>query len=276
METIKKENYTLTYLQKGDTNEPPIMVIGSPIYYPKLFNNEIYKDLNLIFISHIGFTEIAPEKSKHTLQDVVNDIEQIRQKANLESMYLLGHSGHGFMAMAYAEAYPERVNGVILSNLAPTNKKERQDLSIAYFEETASKERKDYFYQEIAKLEDDIKKAPEKRFSSMNIRMQAHGFYDYTYDGAYLWDDLPNNMPALDFLWGEAFAVYDTEHFFKQWQKPVILLLSDYDYLVAPTNLWDDISNTYHVPVIKFDKSGHNPMLEEPQKYHQALKDFIK
>ena len=83
-------------------------------------------------------------------------------------------------------------------------------------------------------------------------------------------------MPALDFLWGEAFAVYDTEHFFKQWQKPVILLLSDYDYLVAPTTLWDDISNTYHVPVIKFDKSGHNPMLEEPQKYHQALKDFIK
>ena len=49
----------------------------------------------------------------------------------------------------------------------------------------------------------------------MNIRMQPHSFYDYTYDGAYLWDDIYNNMDALDYLWGEAFAVFDTESFFK-------------------------------------------------------------
>lgn len=101
-------------------------------------------------------------------------------------MYLLGHSGHGFMAMAYAEKHPQYVEGIIISNSAPTNKKEHQDNSIAYFEGTASPERKTYFYQEIAKLEQDIKENPEKRFSAMNIRMQAHSFYDFTYDGAYL------------------------------------------------------------------------------------------
>ena len=109
----------------------------------------------------------------------------------------------------------------------------------------------------------------------MNIRMQAHSFYDFTYDGAYLWDDLPNNMLALDHLWGEAFAEYDTDKFFKQWKKPVILLLSDYDYLVAPTSLWDEYSNKYKVPVVKFDHSGHNPMLEEPKAYYDALLHFM-
>lgn len=275
MKTIKKEHYILTYLQKGDTTKTPIMVLGSAIYYPKLFQNPIFESLHLIFATHIGFSKVDPEKSPHTLANVVEDIELIRKELNIDSMYLLGHSGHGFMAMAYAETYPQYVEGVILSNLAPTNQKQRQDQSIVYFEETASPERKAYFYNEIAKLEEDIKNEPDKRFSSMNIRMQAHSFYDFTYDGAYLWDDLPNNMPALDYLWGEAFAEYDTDNFFKQWKKPVILLLSDYDYLVAPTSLWNEYSHQYNVPVVKFDKSGHNPMLEEPKAYFDALLDFI-
>lgn len=275
MKTINKENYQLTYKQTGDPTKPAIMVLGSSIYYPKLFSDPIFNNLNLIFATHIGFTEVAPEKSTHTLEDVVEDIELIRKDADLDSMFLLGHSGHGFMAMAYAETFPERVNGVILSNLAPTNQKSRQDESIQYFEDTAAPGRKEYFYRQLALLENDIKKAPEKRFSAMNIRMQAHSFYDYTYDGAYLWDDLPNNMLALDHLWGEAFAEYDTENFFKQWHKPVILLLSDYDYLVAPTSLWEGISKTYQVPVIKFNQSGHNPMLEEPTLYYEALKNFV-
>ncbi len=275
MKTLKKEHYTLTYLQKGDTTKTPIMVLGSAIYYPKLFQNPIFESLNLIFATHIGFSKVDPEKSAHTLANVVEDIELIRKELNIDYMYLLGHSGHGFMAMAYAETYPQYVEGVILSNLAPTNQKQRQDQSISFFEETATPERKAYFYKEIAKLEDDIKNNPDKRFSSMNIRMQAHSFYDFTYDGAYLWDDLPNNMPALDHLWGEAFAEYDTDKFFKQWKKPVILLLSDYDYLVAPTSLWDEYSNKYKVPVVKFDHSGHNPMLEEPKAYYDALLHFM-
>lgn len=275
MKTIKKEHYILTYLQKGDTTKTPIMVLGSAIYYPKLFQDSIFESLHLIFATHIGFSKVDPEKSPHTLANVVEDIELIRKELNIDSMYLLGHSGHGFMAMAYAETYPQYVEGVILSNLAPTNQKQRQDQSIVYFEETASPERKAYFYNEIAKLEEDIKNEPDKRFSSMNIRMQAHSFYDFTYDGAYLWDDLPNNMPALDYLWGEAFAEYDTDNFFKQWKKPVILFLSDYDYLVAPTSLWNEYSNKYKLPVVKFDNSGHNPMLEEPNAYYDALHNFM-
>ena len=276
MKTIKKENYQLDYFQQGDITKPAIMVLGSAVYYPRLFSNPLYQDLHLIFNTHVGFTDATKETSRHMLKNVVEDIEATRQALGIETLYLLGHSGHGFMAMAYAETYPEHVLGVILSNLAPTNKKIRQDQSIVYFEKKADQERKNYFYQEIAKLESDIQQAPDKRFSSMNIRMQAHSFYDFTFDGAYLWKDVPNNMPALDHLWGEAFAEYDTEKFFKNTDIEVILLLSDYDYLVAPTTLWDNISETYQIPIIKFEKSGHNPMLEEAEKYHQVLKKFTQ
>ncbi len=259
----------------GDKEKTPVFVIGSATYYPRLFESDIYKDLNMIYLDHRGFSNPRYE-NKYELDYIVEDIESIRRALDLDEMFLLGHSGHGFMAMAYAKKYPEHVLGLILSNLAPTNNKERQDLSIQYFEENAKQDRKDYFYEQISLLERDIEKEPEKRFSWMNIRMQAHSFYDYKFDGAYLWDDVYNNMDALDYLWGEAFAVYDTESFIKNTEKPVLLLLSEYDYLVSPPSLWDSIIKDTSVKMQLFSKSGHNPMLEEAKKYHKLIKQFIE
>lgn len=276
MNTIIRDGYTLQYRQLGDSNQSPIIVIGSAIYYPRLFQNSIFKTLNLIFIDHRGFSQSTDPNAGFQLADIVEDIEAIRTVLNIEKAYFLGHSGHGFMAMAYAEKYPEHVAGIILSNLAPTNTKERQDGSIAHFENSASDERKHYFYQEIVKLENDINKDPAHRFTHINVRMQAHSFYQYDYDGAYLWDDVINNMPALDYLWGVAFAEFDTKAFIEKCTIPIKLLLSEYDYLVSPTTLWDSILENTNIQPVIFHKSGHNPMLEEPEKYLQALQDFIQ
>lgn len=276
MSYLNRDGFRLQYIQKGDRTKPPIMVIGSAVYYLRLFENNIFKKLNLIFIDHRGFSIAENANASYLLDDVVEDIEAIRRQLGIDELYLLGHSGHGFMAMAYAKKYEQHVLGLILSNLAPNNTQERQDGSIQYFEETASAERKTYFYQEIAKLDAVIKNDPANRFSHMNIHMQAHSFYDFTFDGAYLWEGVHNNMPALDYLWGEAFAIFDTTEFLKQWKKPTLLLLSEFDYLVAPTDLWQTIVETNQIAVIKFERSGHNPMLEEPKAYFEVLQKFIR
>lgn len=275
MKLLIKDNYHFHYQESGDLTKDPIIVIGSAIYYPRLFADDIYNNLHLIFIDHRGF--LKPHgKNEYGLEFIVSDIEAIRKELGYEKVYLLGHSGHGFMAMSYAKQYPEHVLGLILSNLAPNNTKERQDQSIQYFEDYASSDRKNYFYEEIQALKADIKKDPQHRFSHMNIRMQAHAFYDYKFDGSYLWDNVYNNMDALDYLWGEAFATFDTKAFIKANKIPTLLVLSDYDYLVAPTSLWNSLISNTDVKLIKFNKSGHNPMLEEPKQYYEAIKLFIQ
>lgn len=275
METIKKDGFEIHFFQKGNINESPILVIGSSKYYPKLFNNDIYKKLNLIYVDHRGF--LKPQKHNNfSLEDIVSDIEAVRKYYKIKKFYLLGHSGHGFMAMSYAQKYPNHVKGLILSNLAPTNTEERQQNSIKYFEKYADEDRKAYFNNEIKKLSSDIEKDPSNRFSHMNIRMQAQSFFDFKFDGSYLWKDVFNNLEALDYLWGKSFAKFDTNEFFKSFNKPILLLLSDYDFLVAPTNLWDPIILNTNVQLFKFQKSGHNPMLEEPIKYFELLSNFTK
>jgi len=103
MNTIIQDGYTLQYRQLGDSNQSPIIVIGSAIYYPRLFQNSIFKTLNPIFIDHRGFSQSIDPNAGFQLADIVEDIEAIRTELGIKQAYFLGHSGHGFMAMAYAD-----------------------------------------------------------------------------------------------------------------------------------------------------------------------------
>ncbi len=94
----------------------------------------------------------------------------------LEDVVILGHSGHAFMALEYARAYPEHVRKVALFNTAPDNSEERQRKSEAFFMETASLERKKRLEKDIVNLPLDIKRNPERRFVHMCIRSEAKAF----------------------------------------------------------------------------------------------------
>ena len=67
-------------------------------------------------------------------------------------------------------------------------------------------ERKHQFAHEIALLEQDLKKEPERRFVHMCIRMGAHSFYDFMFNATSMWDNVHPNMEIIDYLWGVAFA----------------------------------------------------------------------
>lgn len=107
---------------------------GKQRLLPRLFSELLYTSFQLIFLDHRGFVEpprtLEPED--YTLNKVLDDIERARQALGLENFIILGHSGHAFMALAYAKKYPEHVRKVILLNTAPTNSPERQQQSFAF------------------------------------------------------------------------------------------------------------------------------------------------
>ena len=199
----------------------------------------------MIFLDHRGFVEpprtLEPED--YTLNKVLDDIERARQALGLEDFIILGHSGHAFMALAYAQTYPEHVRKVILLNTAPLIVRCGSSRA-SLFNEAASPERKRQFEADIALLEEDIRKEPERRFAHMCIRMGAHSFYDYAYDAAWMWDEVFTSMPVLDHLWGEAFARLNLIDSLEEVDIPVFIGLGRYDYLVGPVSLWDAIDGS--------------------------------
>ncbi|WP_309122601.1 alpha/beta hydrolase [Paenibacillus sp.] len=270
--TLYVEDFALGYRIEGEG--PPVLVVGSETFYPRLFSDRLRGRLKLIFVDHRGFAKppLAYDASRIDLDKVVEDIEEVRSALDLESFVILGHSGHAFMATAYARRYPDRVRKLALLHTAPSNAPERQQGSIAHFERTANPDRKRKFEADFARLPGDLEREPERRFAHMCIRMGAHSFYDYDYDPAPLWRDVSMNMPIIDHLWGERFARVDLTEELRFIDRPVFLGLGRYDYLVAPTALWDGIDE--RLPQVRkkiFERSGHYAMLEEPETFDEEL-----
>ncbi len=62
-----------------------------------------------------GQSEPAGEIANNTTQDLVADMERIRTELGIETWYVAGSSWGSTLALAYAEAHPERVRGLLLS-----------------------------------------------------------------------------------------------------------------------------------------------------------------
>ena len=275
--TYEIDGYQLAYQIEGEGI--PVFVIGSAVYYPRLFSQKIREKLKLIFVDHRGHAKPSRQQGleDYTIERILADMEQIRERLDLKDFVIMGHSGNAFLAFEYAKRYAKNVQKVILLNTAPTNSKERQEQSMAFFQREASPERKEKFEQDFALLDQDIQREPERRFAHLCIRMGAQSFYDYQFDSAPLWEGVYTNMPAIDYLWGEAFAKLNLYKSLKDFDKPVFLGLGKYDYLVGPYNLWDDIEKgSKNIKKIIFEHSGHNPMFEEPQLFDEELIKWLE
>ncbi|AFH63675.1 alpha/beta fold hydrolase [Paenibacillus caseinilyticus] len=273
---IDMDGFPLAYRIEGEG--PPVLIVGSETYYPRLFSQELRKKLQLIFVDHRAFVKpsrsIKPED--YTLERIVQDMEVIRTTLKLGRVTVLGHSGSAFIALEYARTYPGHTATAVLLNSAPTNSAERQQGSLRHFDETASPERKAKFERDIALLPGDIEREPERRFAHACIRMAAHSFYDPGVDAAPMWAGVYTNMEIIDHLWGRVFAEIDMLERLHEVKVPVWIGLGRYDYLVSPVSLWDGIEERCsHVKVTVFEHSGHNPMWEEPEVFDRMLTEWV-
>jgi proline iminopeptidase len=257
----------------------PLLVIGSATYYPRTFSQALRKKLRLVFIDHRGF---APARTDYAAGDigfdtVLDDIERLRAHLGLERFAILGHSGHGYMALQYAKRHPERVSHVIMVGTGPSHSARHMALADRIWEETVSPARKAIFVREMAKLGDDIAARPQARFKALLIRLGAKSWYQPDFDAAPLWRDVTVNNAVFDHLWGEVFRDIDIRKGLNRLAAPVLLALGRSDYLVAPAFTWDEYREEFADLTVRiFEESGHTPQLEESELFDETLLSFLE
>ena len=109
------------------------------------------------------------EIKENTTQLLVQDIEKLRQHLKLGKVILFGGSWGSTLALAYAEAYPQNVNGIILRGVFTATRNEIEHYYLGatgkYFPETYEKfksyipdpKNKNYAAQMVAKLQSSDK-----------------------------------------------------------------------------------------------------------------------
>jgi len=106
----------------GNPEGKPVFVIhggpgiGCSPYMRRFFNPEKF-----LIVLHdqrgCGKSKPNAELLENTTQELVEDIEQLREKLKLGKIILFGGSWGSTLSLAYAETYPENVNGMVLRGI---------------------------------------------------------------------------------------------------------------------------------------------------------------
>jgi proline iminopeptidase len=268
----------LRYLIEG--TGIPCMVIGSTIFWPRTFSRELRQQISLIFIDTRLFvpSHTSVEVDKITMNTLVDDVEQVRKTLGFDKIAVLGHSAMGLLALEYARKYPEYTSHVIMIGTpAFWNNDRAREISTEYWETHASDERKGIVKRNKEKLTDDVlsKASPGEVIRMRYLADGPKWWYDPTYDGSWLWEELEVNADMWNHFFGVILNNYDIISGDKI-TTSVFLALGQYDYGV-PYRLWDDRKN--ELPKLSynlFEKSGHYPMMEEEALFDKNLIDWIK
>ncbi len=111
--------HSVYYEQAGNVSGIPVLFLhggpgsGCSENHRRYFNPEKYR---IILFDQRGCNRSTPNGfiKNNSTQDILNDIESIREELNIDKWLLFGGSWGATLALLYAEHYPQHVLGIIL------------------------------------------------------------------------------------------------------------------------------------------------------------------
>ena len=114
--------HTIKYWEYGNPNGFPLISLhggpGSKSNFKHIQNFDFDKFRLIQFDQRgVGQSEPLGEIEENTTQDLINDIEKLRKHLRLKKFFLKGGSWGSTLALLYAEAYPQYIEGLLLSSV---------------------------------------------------------------------------------------------------------------------------------------------------------------
>ncbi|XP_060603013.1 probable proline iminopeptidase [Ruditapes philippinarum] len=123
------ELHSIYYEESGNKDGNPVVFLhggpgwGTTTRDRTFFDPKVYR---IILIDQRGTGKSTPaaEIRENTTWDLVNDMEQLRQKLNIDKWVVFGGSWGSTMALIYAEAHPDRVKALIIRGIYTFRRRE--------------------------------------------------------------------------------------------------------------------------------------------------------
>jgi proline iminopeptidase len=241
--SVMSDGFELRFIVEGTGR--PALVVGSAPFYSRVFSENLRRHLRLVFMDHRGFAPSPGlrDTTAFELDVLINDMELVRQSLDLGPVVVIGHSGQAYMALEYAKAYPEHVSGVVMIGISPDLSEASADAAEQYWNEFASPVRKATMAENLLHLPDEeiarLPVSPGRQFIRTYVRNGPRIWYDPSFDSSPLWEGVDVNMDMFNHVWGRIFRDIDIRRGLDAFDRPVLLALGRYDFLVAPPPAWD-------------------------------------
>lgn len=254
------------------SNATPVIVAngGPGLSHIYMLQNDVWTRLShnrqIVFYDQRG-----TGKSKDVKPDAawgmdaqVADMEAVRAKFGYQKFDLVGDSYGGLLAMAYAAAHPEHINKLILSDSAAPAWKDivrvLPDVFPDVLEQIATREK------------NPTANAADQRIRDHFLML----FYSEANRDAYLAGvkDL-ESVPQVSAAVQKATRTLDLTPELPKFKFPTMVITGRFDMNVTPLTAWNIYKAIPGAKFVVFEKSGHLPSYEEPDKYVQVVNAFL-
>ncbi len=258
---VKINNISLQFCDEGN-GTPVIMLHGylESLKIWKFFARQLSQFCRVICPDIPGHGHSGIIQSVHSMELIAEYIKKLLDELSLESCILIGHSMGGYVALAFAEKYPEYLKGLVLFHSVPFSDTE---------DKKANRDREiDMVWQGKKKLL--INTNIPKGFADMNLQRlkteisKAKKIGRNTPDAGIVallegMKQRPDRTAVITgctvpFLW--ILGRKDNYIVFSQVYQRIKPLIDDQQLAVL-------------------DNSGHMGFIEEPQRSLEILKDFL-
>jgi proline iminopeptidase len=283
--TVNGAKLWVVLVGKGD----PIIIIpggpgGSHLTY-RVFDS-LAKDNKIIYFDAFGRgkSDTAKDVTEYTLARDIEDIEGLRIALHFDKLNVLGHSYGGLVAQGYAIKYPSHVSHLILAN--------------TFHSFIMWQENDDNSNHEIKtnypEIWDSLTKIREAgAISSDKKHQDLYGKVPYGFLYAYNPDNFlgrgrkpyPNSFnPKLyyqmvgkdgDFIVGSDIGNFDFRKDLKNLAMPVLIYGGRYDRVAVPYMMVKFKDYCPQAQFMMFERSGHNPQVEEPSRLFPVIEKFL-
>jgi proline iminopeptidase len=254
---------------------PVIAVNGGPgLSHAYMMQNDLWKRVarhRLVVLYDqrgTGGSQHVQAGAAQTMDAQVADLESIRAALALDRIAVLGDSYGGMIAMAYAAVHPEHIARLILSDSAAPAWKDIVHVLPQVFPDR-----------------EEAGEAEAKRLALTNPQAVAQAglvnhfrmiFYSPEKRDAYIahMGDL-GFAPAVADAVQKANSDLDLTPKLASFHFPTLIITGRFDMNVAPLTAWRMAHEIPGAHIVFFEKSGHLPAYEEPEKYLRVLEAFL-
>lgn len=223
-----------------------------------------------------GLSGSAAEDA-YLLPDYASDVEALRIHLGLDKPILMGWSHGGMVAMQFAFTYPDALSKLILVDTAAYLGEFLNDIEGAvqafrdetWYEKSFAALKAEWAGEYETDEDMALLWAEEMKFYFKKFDERAESYHART-------KDLPVRIASLKTFNDKEAATMDLRPHLKKITIPTLVIVGRHDFI---TNVAMAEEMVKHIPNARleiFEESGHFPMVEEPKKFYQVIKEFVE
>lgn len=252
------ENRVISYTDVGE-GRPIVLIHAFPtdqrLWEPQI--KGLKHNFRVITVDLWGFGESEQTDGQLiTMTEYADEVRQLLDQLHLEKAIIGGESMGGYIALAFLEYYPEKVNGLILSNTqsladSEETKKNREASAIDVLANGTNKLIEGFISKALSP------QAPEQ----MKVLLRSI-------------TEVQTPMGIASALRGMS-SRHDTSNLLTISTVPVLIITGEQDKVITPQRSRDMHELAKNSKLVSIADAGHLSNLEQPEQWNRAVIDFF-